>query len=57
MANPEVLDHRDILQRRSLQQTKGSSSIDISYIAESTLLDERRFIERDMQNTNVRLLG
>jgi hypothetical protein len=33
------------------------NSIDVSYIAESTLLDERRFIERDMQNTDVRLTG
>jgi hypothetical protein len=29
--------------------------IDVSYIAEEMLLDERRFIERDLHNANVRL--
>jgi hypothetical protein len=31
--------------------------IDVAYLAENSLLDERGFIERDMQNTNVRLTG
>lgn len=29
--------------------------IDVAYIAEHFLLDERRFIDRDQQNNNVRL--
>ncbi|MFZ0513304.1 MAG: hypothetical protein WAM14_16975 [Candidatus Nitrosopolaris sp.] len=29
--------------------------IDVSYIAEEMLLDERHFIERDLHNANVRL--
>lgn len=31
--------------------------IDVAYLAESTLLDDKGFIERDVQSTNVRLTG